>query len=282
MSSNQNWSVSSRLSNSVQYSQLLHCSLLEDLSDRQKKDFVDQCAARFHEHAETILVQGKPGAGVFLIARGRVEVSVQGVNRAQYRLFEAGPGEILGEIESVADRPCAATCRAAANSVTLFCDHKLFNYYLDSKIFTRNVFRIFYDRMARDNQAKIVDQSFTIEQKLCTYILQATTSDRPILAQKQDSLADAMGCSRQRLNRALGALRKALIAAFPHFGSIDHVVAGDAAAVTSLANVGGTVDKTGFAAAIADFYLTNPIARASAVMAQCSQLASGALPLAAE
>jgi CRP/FNR family transcriptional regulator, cyclic AMP receptor protein len=209
MSSNQNWSVSSRLSNSVQYSQLLHCSLLEDLSDRQKKDFVDQCAARFHEHAETILVQGKPGAGVFLIARGRVEVSVQGVNRAQYRLFEAGPGEILGEIESVADRPCAATCRAAANSVTLFCDHKLFNYYLDSKIFTRNVFRIFYDRMARDNQAKIVDQSFTIEQKLCTYILQATTADRPILAQKQDSLADAMGCSRQRLNRALGALRKA-------------------------------------------------------------------------
>ena len=81
---------------------------------------------------------------------------------------------------------------------------------------------------------------------------------------------------------SLGALRKALIAAFPHFGSIDHVVTGDAAAVTLLANVGGTVDKTGFAAAIADFYLTNPIARASAVMAQCSQLASGALPLAAE
>ena len=80
----------------------------------------------------------------------------------------------------------------------------------------------------------------------------------------------------------LGALRKSLIAAFPHFGSIDHIVAGDAAAVTLLANVGGTVDKTGFAAAIADFYLTNPIARASAVMAQCSQLASGALPLAAE
>jgi CRP/FNR family transcriptional regulator, cyclic AMP receptor protein len=29
------------------------------------------------------------------------------------------------------------------------------------------------------------------------------------VAQKQDSIADAMGCSRQRLNRALGALCKA-------------------------------------------------------------------------
>jgi NADH-quinone oxidoreductase subunit G len=33
---------------------------------------------------------------------------------------------------------------------------------------------------------------------------------------------------------------------------------------------------------VANFYLTNPIARASAVMAECSALASGALRQAAE
>jgi NADH-quinone oxidoreductase subunit G len=81
---------------------------------------------------------------------------------------------------------------------------------------------------------------------------------------------------------SLGALRKNLISAFPHFASVDHVVAADAGAVASLAGVGGTFDKAPFVAAISDFYLTNPIARASAVMAQCSQLASGALPMAAE
>jgi len=72
------------------------------------------------------------------------------------------------------------------------------------------------------------------------------------------------------------------VAAFPHFGAVDQVVPGDPAAVAKLADVGGTPDKAAFAVAISDFYLTNPIARASAVMAQCSQLASGALPLAAE
>ena len=37
-----------------------------------------------------------------------------------------------------------------------------------------------------------------------------------------------------------------------------------------------------FRSAVDDFYLTNPIARASAIMAECSALARAALPLAAE
>ncbi|MGN8114073.1 NADH-quinone oxidoreductase subunit NuoG [Labrys sp. 22185] len=81
---------------------------------------------------------------------------------------------------------------------------------------------------------------------------------------------------------SLAALRKALFAAIPHLGQIGQVAAADVAGISALANVGGDFDRAAFAAAISDFYLTNPIARASAVMAQCSQLASGALPLAAE
>ena len=43
--------------------------------------------------------------------------------------------------------------------------------------------------------------------------------------------------------------------------------------VRQLSMAGGNVDKAPFAAAIEDFYLTNPIARASAIMAECSALA---------
>ena len=38
---------------------------------------------------------------------------------------------------------------------------------------------------------------------------------------------------------------------------------------------GGTPDKAPFRSPVADFYLTNPIARASAIMAECSALARG-------
>ena len=49
-----------------------------------------------------------------------------------------------------------------------------------------------------------------------------------------------------------------------------------AADIEKLAARGGTPDKAPFRSPVADFYLTNPIARASAIMAECSALARGA------
>jgi NADH-quinone oxidoreductase subunit G len=77
-------------------------------------------------------------------------------------------------------------------------------------------------------------------------------------------------------------LRKALFAAHPHMAGVDAIAAGDVAAVKSLAALGGATDKAPFRSAVDDLHLTNPIARASAVMADCSALASGRLPAAAE
>jgi NADH-quinone oxidoreductase subunit G len=42
------------------------------------------------------------------------------------------------------------------------------------------------------------------------------------------------------------------------------------------------MEKAPFKPLVEDFYLTNPIARASAVMAECSRLASGQMLTAAE
>src|ERR1700761_5535340 len=74
---------------------------------------------------------------------------------------------------------------------------------------------------------------------------------------------------------SLAALRQALYQAHPHMLRIGQIAAGDAAAVQNLAGRGGTADKAPFAPAASDFYFTNPIARASAVMAECSAIAQG-------
>jgi NADH-quinone oxidoreductase subunit G len=49
-----------------------------------------------------------------------------------------------------------------------------------------------------------------------------------------------------------------------------------------LSTVVGTVDETPFKNAIGDFYLTNPIARASRTMAECSAQAEAHARQAAE
>ena len=78
------------------------------------------------------------------------------------------------------------------------------------------------------------------------------------------------------------ALRQAIFKAVPHLIRVDQIEAGNAADLKTLAGKGGNVEKTPFKSSVEDFYLTNPIARASAVMAECSRLASGRMLTAAE
>ncbi|TCU36658.1 NADH-quinone oxidoreductase subunit NuoG [Rhizobium azibense] len=81
---------------------------------------------------------------------------------------------------------------------------------------------------------------------------------------------------------SLGELRSKLYAAFPHFAAVDEIAVGDSAKIAALAKKAGRMNKSGFASPVKDFYLTNPIARASAVMAECSALARNNFKVAAE
>jgi NADH-quinone oxidoreductase subunit G len=77
-------------------------------------------------------------------------------------------------------------------------------------------------------------------------------------------------------------LRAHLNAAYPHFGRVDQIEAGSRDSVKALAGYNGKTSTEPFKNVIEDFYLTNPIARASAVMAECSALAASRPAMAAE
>jgi NADH-quinone oxidoreductase subunit G len=94
------------------------------------------------------------------------------------------------------------------------------------------------------------------------------------------ALSDVLG--KKLPYDSLQALRQAIFKAAPHLMRIDQIEAGKAGDIKALAAKGGSVDKTPFKTSVEDFYLTNPIARASAVMAECSRLASGQMLTAAE
>jgi NADH-quinone oxidoreductase subunit G len=75
----------------------------------------------------------------------------------------------------------------------------------------------------------------------------------------------------------LPALRAAMYMQSPALARLDAVEPADIKGVEALAAAGGKLGAEPFGAAVADFYLTNPIARASAVMAELSafKLAAG-------
>ncbi|MCY1663885.1 NADH-quinone oxidoreductase subunit NuoG [Rhizobium sp. SL86] len=81
---------------------------------------------------------------------------------------------------------------------------------------------------------------------------------------------------------SLSQLRQKLYAAYPHFRELDEIAPGTADQIATLAKKPVSMAKSGFASPVKDFYLTNPIARASAVMAECSALARNNFKAAAE
>jgi NADH-quinone oxidoreductase subunit G len=70
---------------------------------------------------------------------------------------------------------------------------------------------------------------------------------------------------------SLAALRSKLYADVPHMARLDAVAPGKASDVGALAKSVDVKAGYSFVSPVSDFYLTNPIARASAVMAECSQ-----------
>ena len=87
------------------------------------------------------------------------------------------------------------------------------------------------------------------------------------------SLAKAAGVDLGFAN--MGELRAAIYKVAPHLAAIGQVAKADGAALAELSQGAGKLGKEPFVSPVKDFYFTNPIARASRTMAECSALKNG-------
>jgi NADH-quinone oxidoreductase subunit G len=71
---------------------------------------------------------------------------------------------------------------------------------------------------------------------------------------------------------SLSDLRTALYKDYPHFAAIDGIKAGQPSEIEALAGGAKSITEAPFARTVDDYYQTNPVARASAVMAELSAL----------
>jgi NADH-quinone oxidoreductase subunit G len=84
------------------------------------------------------------------------------------------------------------------------------------------------------------------------------------------ALSEALGATQPW--NSLSELRRAMYEKAPHLARLDQLTKADAAQLDALAEVSGDMSDDPFASPIKDFHLTNPIARASRIMAECSGL----------
>jgi NADH-quinone oxidoreductase subunit G len=94
------------------------------------------------------------------------------------------------------------------------------------------------------------------------------------------ALSDSCGVKLQF--DTLQQLRSMLYASYPHFSAIDAIEAGKLQDILALTAGKVKPSKEPFMSPIRDFYMTNPIARSSSIMAECSALNAGRVAVAAE
>jgi len=87
------------------------------------------------------------------------------------------------------------------------------------------------------------------------------------------ALSDVLG--KKLPYDSLGQLRQAIFKVHPHLMRTGEIAPADAADLKKLASLGGNTDKAPLLSSVDNFYFTNPIARCSAVMAECSAIAAG-------
>jgi len=180
--------------------------IFDELTDGFKEDFIDACTERTYEPLETIVAQGEAVSGMFIVAHGSVEITSVNAEGQTVLIHLHQRGETFGETEALADRAAAANCSAAGKAVMLVAQKSQLLGALQQPFFVRNLFRVTYGRLVRDNATKFVDQFYTVEQRLRDYLYRLSV-DKPEISKTQADLAGLLGCARQTLNRELGRLR---------------------------------------------------------------------------
>ena len=193
--------------NSLAFPQLLRANILANLPDETKTRFINHCQVRAHAAPTEILTQGAPAPGFFLIAHGRVEVSHCDAGGNSSLIYIAGAGEVLGEVEALTDNTCAASCTTLPNATLLFCPTQQVLDQIASVQFFRNILSTMYERLMRDNRLLIINQFYSLDQRLCIYLCQLSSHSRPDISVSQMQLAGMIGCSRQAINRKLAKLQ---------------------------------------------------------------------------
>ena len=141
------------------------------------------------------------------------------------------------------------------------------------------------------NRADVILPGAAYTEKSATYV---NTEGRPQMTARAtfppgdarddwsiiSALAQQFGVSLGWSN--LAGLRAAMYAIAPQLAALDTIHTADAGALSELEAGEGTTLKDGFMSPVKDFYFTNPIARASRIMADCSRVKNKPMLQAAE
>lgn len=189
------------------YPHLFQAPILKGLARDQKHALLSACTARVVKPSTSLLRQGETTAGSYFIAWGRVEVCYVDSAGNQVIVHIATAGEMMGEVEALSGRPCAASCQTLTETTVLFCPAKALYAHIPPQILIPNLCTLLHDRLKRENRNRMADHYYSADQRIRLYLHQLTSESDDSVRISQSQLGVVTGCSRQTVNKMLGELR---------------------------------------------------------------------------
>ena len=161
---------------------------------------------------EFILHRGDPSIGMFVIAAGRVRVSLVSEDGKEVTLGVLGPGETLGEMSLLDGEPCSADASAQENCVLLVIERGQFLRMLRTNAdLCLRLLAILTGRLRRSNAAlediALLDLSTRLGRLLLRlardYGVPERTGTRIEIKLSQKDLSTLVGSSREKVNKQL-------------------------------------------------------------------------------
>ncbi len=191
---------------------------LASLSPQERAAFHAAGEDRYFGPGQTIFRQGDDDRGVLAIIRGRVKVSMEGAGGREVVVQFPGPGELVGELATIARAPRSATLTAVGDVEAIALHADEFRRFISAY---PRVASLLFDQVAAlvavaDRQRVDLATKDVIGRVAARLVELATQSaaephEDPVtisLALSQDELAAWTGASREAVAKALQNLRK--------------------------------------------------------------------------
>ncbi len=114
------------------YDYIKRVPLFEGLQPRHLKALAKACTTRHYEAGDTIVRQGNPGVGLFIIVSGKVKIEKRADDGSTMNIAAHGPGEVVGEMSVLDGAVRTADVVAVEATECLVLASWAFNSFLKS------------------------------------------------------------------------------------------------------------------------------------------------------
>lgn len=173
---------------------------------------VDQLVERRFSAGQMVFARGEPGSHLFVVAQGRVRLSMVSAQGREALIALLGPGEVFGELALLDGGARSMDATAAKDCVLLALDRRAFLALLETAPEVRwHLLRLLCERLRDANDRLERTLFLPVAARLARLLVTLAEHDREgrVAALSQADLGRLIGASRERVSLQLSSWRAA-------------------------------------------------------------------------